>query len=377
MNAGSQNDFNKLETESGVWNFEPIFDDVDARLATLLRRIHQDRNLNSHDNRSGWADIVAVQLVRTPLVRTTLIQAAIDLATSISDALGTRVNIAAPTDNEARASAVRMFQDREDFRVALEKKDLVLFQAAGHGRFLISDCPVTRQSTVSYGAAGLSSPGIAVYLPLGPDLMLGLLCKSVKLKLNAQPIEQLSIPPDVAGRLIAIREGLRTGQPVPLKDESVAYFNDLQIAGCTRFLYGPEDSFDDVRETLQRHPKLRDVRSCITVGPMGSAPRPSQHMPEGRWLVLFGQTNHYMIEISDWSDEQMLFEACVSDVVTLHHALDDAPFYEMGLYVNKEQRLMMRDVRVDIIDTGPPMRIQFSHLDSAINQISALIRESR
>lgn len=378
MNAGSQNAFNTLEFESHVWNFEPIFGDVDGRLATLLRQIHQDQNaaMLSPDDRLGWADMVAVQLVRTPLARMTITQSATDLVAAIEEGFGTSVDLPIPTDNDARASTVQMFQERDDFRTALEGKDFVIFRAVGSTRFLISDHPVVRQSSVPYGDSGLNSPGVAIYLPLGRDLMLGLLCKSIQFKLNLQPIESLSIPPEAAQRLVALREGLRTGQPVGLGDNVVARFNHLLVAGSSRFLYGPEDSFDEVRRTLDRHPGLREVKSLTKIGRMGSGPGPSCLMPEGQQLVLFGQQSHYMVEVSDWSNDLQPFEAHVVDVATLRHALDDAPFVEMRLFVDKQQLLMKRNVRVDVLDPGPPIRIQVRHSDPAMDALDAAIRKS-
>ncbi len=101
-NAGSQNAFNELETEAGIRNFEPIFKKVDDRLAILLRQIHLDRNLAllTPDDRSDWADMVAVQLVRTPLVRTTIPRVATDLLAAVAGGLGASVDIPIPTDND-------------------------------------------------------------------------------------------------------------------------------------------------------------------------------------------------------------------------------------------------------------------------------------
>ncbi len=275
----------------------------------------------------------------------------------------------------ARASAVQLFLERNRFRAALEKKDLALFEAVGSARFLISDHPVVRESSVPYGETGLNSPGVTVYLPLGPDLVLGLLCKSIQFQLNSRPIERLSLPSEVEQWLVALREGLRTGHPIGCGDEFIAKFNRLQVVGSSRFLYGPEDTFGEARQTLERRPEVRDVKSLIKVGRIGRGPGPSARMPDGKWLLLFGQRSHYTIEIAEWSEDQEAFEAHIRDDAALRDALGDAPFTEMQLYVDKQQREMKRQVRVDVLDPGPPMRIQVRHSDPALDALDAAIRK--
>jgi len=372
--AGLEHDFNKLETENGVWNFEHLFQEVDDRLAILLKLIHRARNLSvvTADDRRDWADMVAVQLLRTPIMRTTMTQIAVDLVDSLAESgLAKPEDFSLPTDNDSRRSMVKTFLDRNSLRIALEDKDFVLFEGAGSTSFFISDHPVVRQSTVPYGDSGLSSPGVGVYLPLGPDLVLAMLCKSVKINLNARPIEELELPQESAQRLIALREGLRTGLPVRWSDNSVACFNALQIAGSSRFLYGSQNAFDAVRAKLEAHPELRHVKSHVQIGSMGSAPPPANRMPDGQWLVLFGQSNHYMLSIQNWQAKQC--EGETRDLDVLNRALADAAFKEMQQYVDKQQCQMKRNVRVEILTNSAPVRFRIRYADPAMDTLDAAI----
>lgn len=287
VDAGSQNNFNKLEINEEVWNFEHIFQEVDDRLACLLKQIHHARDVSvlTDDDRRDWADMVSVQLLRTPLMRTTMPQVAADLVDSLVDiGLAKPEDFSLPTDNDSRINAVKMFLKRNALRATLEDKDFVLFESAGSTSFLISDHPVVRQSTAPYGDTGLTSPGVGIYLPLGPNLVLSMLCKSVRASLNARPIEEFKMPQELSQRNVALREGLRTGRPVRQSDSFVAGFNALQIAGSSRFLFGPENEFDAVRKTLEAHPELRHVKSHVKVGRMGYGLPSSNRMPEGQWL---------------------------------------------------------------------------------------------
>lgn len=372
--AGLEHDFNKLETEDGVRNFEHIFQDVDNRLANLLKQIHQSRDVSvlTDDDRRDWADMVAVQLLRTPLMRTTMTKVMADLVGTLTEnGLAEPEDFPLPTDNDSRRSAVKMFLNRDSLRSALEGKDFVLFESTGSTPFLISDHPVIRQSTVPYGDSGLSSSGVGIYLPLGSNLVLAMFCKSVSASLNARPIESLEMPQELAHKSIALREGLLTGKPVQQSDSFVASFNALQIAGSSRFLYSSQNVFEAVRATLEAHPKLRHVKSHVHVGQMGCAPLPSNRMPNGQWLVLFGQINHYMLPIQNWQEEQS--EGGTHDVETLNRALADAPFKEMRRYVDKQQCQMKRNVRIEILANSMPVRFQICNIDPAMDALDAAI----
>lgn len=378
VDVGSENHFNKLEAENGAWNFEHIFQDVDVRLACLLQQIHKTRDVSilTADERRDWADIVAVQLIRTPIMRTTMPQVAADLVESlIENGLTKPGDFSLPTDNDSRQSMVNMFTNRDSLRAAIEDKDFVLFESAGSTSFMISDHPVVRQSTVPYGDTGLGSPGVGIYLPLGPNLVLAMLCKSVKANLNASPIGALKMPQELSQRHIELREGLRTGHPVRWADSFVSAFNASQTEGSARFLYGSHDSFDSVRAILEAHPKLRHVKSNIKIGQMGSGPPSSKRMPEGEWLVIFGQSNHYMLPIQHWMEEQC--DAETHDLETLNRALADAPFKEIQHYVDKQQIQMKRNIRIELLTNTAPVRFRIRFTDPAMDALEIAINRGQ
>jgi len=145
MNAGSQNDFNKLQTPDGEWNFESVFDQNDGDLAKLGNIIAESRSVAglSRDFRRRLADVIAVQLLRTPLARSTLQAVARDLVRTVAEAglLDGPECIPLPTDNDARRATLAMTSDRATWRAALLTKDLVLFEPSGAARFWISRSP--------------------------------------------------------------------------------------------------------------------------------------------------------------------------------------------------------------------------------------------
>lgn len=73
MNAASQNGFNAFDDGGEVTNFESDFAEVDALLASRLREMHASGDTAlAAEQRQDWADLVAVQLLRTPIVRSTM-----------------------------------------------------------------------------------------------------------------------------------------------------------------------------------------------------------------------------------------------------------------------------------------------------------------
>jgi hypothetical protein len=379
-NAGSENDYNKLHTDNGILNVEPEFDEPDGRLAELLRQMHGSRNVSALTarDRRDWADMAAVQILRTPITRTTLSSITADFVGVLAECgLPHTDEMRLPSENDAKRSTFEMLGDRDAWRLALEDKDFVLFEPSGAARFWLSDNPVVRQSMVPYGDGGLSSPGVAVYLPLGPDLALGMICKSAARSLNARPIEALAIEPARAQGYIALREGLRTGRPVARSDEFVDGFNNLQAACCSRFIYRPDDSFDAVREMLREHPDLAHVKSNQRMGRLGQALPPAPGMPDGLWLVLFGRLNHHMLQIREREEEREPIEIVTGDIEMLARAASDAPFNEMRLYQDRQVRRMKRDVRIEIMPLARAARLRIRSSDPAMDALDAMIAERR
>lgn len=377
MNAGSEKGFNSFKVGDETVNFERDFDTVDALLATRLREAHQCQNVLelSEVQRHDWAELVAVQLLRTPITRSTMIAFAEHLDQQVQEKFGTSLGDI-PTENDARKVARDLFAKREAYRAILATKDLVLLAPPEGCTFRISDRPVTMYSTLPYGDIGLDALGIAVFMPLGQRLMLGMICPSVRLKLNKVPIEKLNLPEQVAARLVALRNGLATGAIVQLDKEEFERHNRHQIAHCSRFVYGPTDDFKDALGVIAASPEARSVRSSVQMGEMGIGPEPRPAMPMGSWLVFFGRTDGHMFEVTDVKNSYP-FEATVRSRLALANAMADGPFKEMRYYVDKQEVSGMRDVRLVLLDDAERLRVQVSHANPSHNALmDAIARRS-
>jgi len=378
MNAASQNGFNTLEEDGVVVNFEGDFDDVDALLANRLREIHETKNLSmlSKEQRRDWADLVAVQLLRTPIVRSTMKTVVEDLMEQVVDKFGAELDMPVPTKNDVLRTARSIFADRAEARRSLMAKDFVLFIAPDDTPLRISDRPVTLESALPYGDSGLASHGVTVFMPLGTGLLLGLLCPSIGRKLNKVPIEELGLSDENYAWFEALREGLATGSVVQLDETMVKRHNEQQIAGCQRFVYGPTDRFADVQRLLSAHPEAREVNSSLVLGKIGQGPEPRPHMPMGSWLVLFGRSESHMLEVLDAFDDEPL-EVTLLSSGALAEALKDGPFTEMQYYVDRHCRRGMRDVRLVRLEDEGRCRVQVRHANPGLDALMSEVRTTR
>lgn len=374
MNAGSENGFNSYQQGAETINFEHDFDNVDALLANRLREIHEAKNISaiSTVHRRDWANLVAVQLLRTPIVRSTMIALFEHMSAQVEEMFGAKLDMPIPNEDDACMVARGLFQDREEAVEALAAKDMVLFEAIGDTHFRISDRPVTLESSLPFGDTGLTSLGVTVFMPLGQRLMLGLLCPSIRRKLNKVPLEALDLRPDVKTRLIALRHGLATGSVVQLDEAMVTRHNDKQIAGCMRFVYGPTNDFRDAQLLLDARPEIRNVRSSISIGKIGHGPGPRPHMPPGSWLALFGRTESHILEICDVSDSEPL-EMTVQNSMALDDAMNDSPFAEIQYYVDKSCRRGMRNVHLLKLENIGALRVQVRYVNPALDSLMKTI----
>lgn len=374
-NAGSRNGFNSFKQGDLTVNFEQDFDAVDALLAKRLREIHDVASVASFSptQRSDWDDLIAVQLVRTPIVRSTFTTFAADFSKQLREKFNTEFGGECPSENDARKAARANFLERQRLRKHLATKDVVLFEAPVGNPFQISDRPVVIQSSLPFGDGGLSSVGVAIHMPLGQRLMLGMYCPSIRYKLNTLPLDKLELPDEVAARLTALRQGLNTGALINVDSTIVEKHNQQQTIACMRFVYGPNNNFASARALVAAHPEIREVLSSIRMGEFGYGAGPRAQMPLGTWLTLVGRAGAHMLEVHNVICEAP-FEVTVVSEAALAQAMRDAPFSEMKFYVDKYERSGMRNVKLIVIKRESGMSVQIRHSDAFLDGLMSRIR---
>lgn len=307
LNAGSENDFNTVELETGKWNFEDLFQDVDGRSAALISEIVSRRTLSwiTYEDREAINDLFATQTLRTKLSRTTP-HALVEQMRAVIRNLGYDPDddptMAMPTEAALRIGTVKAFLRRDDRMASMRRLVPVLFTSGDGQRFIISDDPVVLRNAFPYGDDSLGAHGIIAFLPIARDLALALMCPTIISRYEA--VEDADIDPELRAKMLRYRDGMRKGEAIAIDPTELNSWNLEQVSGSSEQLYAAADSdFDAARELLMRAPKLKNVLSRMSLGEMGQAPPPRRGMPDGLQLVIQGKYDHAILPIIELDEE--------------------------------------------------------------------------
>lgn len=224
VNAGSENDFNRVSLSDTKWNFEDLFQEVDTRSAGLVAEIVSRRSLAwmTADDRIALADFFATQMLRTHFSRTGpkhLAGQLREMTRQVGYDPDADPHMAMPSDAAVRLAAVKAFLEREGHTVALLGLHPALYASDGEHRFIISDHPVSRINAFTYVDVGLTSPGVMVMLPVSPGLTLALHCPTIVQRHELAASADLE--PERRTRMMRYRDGLRSGEPIAINGDMV------------------------------------------------------------------------------------------------------------------------------------------------------------
>jgi len=113
---------------------------------------------------------------------------------------------------------------------------------------------------------GLDVDGIELYLPINPQLTLGLVCPTLTDALSdgAERYARLSYLPDARARFSSAAFGARSildaiagGTPFSCAPENVEFHNSLQVIEAERFVFSMSDDSRLVRDMITSDPTLR------------------------------------------------------------------------------------------------------------------------
>ena len=189
-------------------------------------------------------------------------------------------------ENELKLQAtVLLSQSIQEHAANLRDKDAILLKTDLDHPFWISDNPVTMHNDNDfgpYGNIGLRVPGIQVYLPISPNITLGVWCPTLATKLFevveqcekqrkqllvektlGRNVEQIGLSSQLA-QLDAYLEthaptstALREGTPVQCEEDTVTFLNSLQVRSSNRFLISRTDSFDLAEQMINDSAEYR------------------------------------------------------------------------------------------------------------------------
>jgi len=232
-----------------------------ATLSSALDRIRAAKNTNlinlTGEERSCMSEMMAVQMIRTPLVRQT--------NTHMKDAM---VRVLKRASGEAAISDEQLPEEFRDFDAKkfhiismLGHESVATYQgifaghiwnflrAAGHGRFYTSDHPVSRRPHVTGGwmsHSGIGSKGIEISFPIAHDVCLQMYDR-----------EHFSH--------MQFLEGTANDA---LKEDMLLYYNAMQVESSHRFLYSIDNDFSHAEQVCNDIPELRnpDRNKVIVTG---------------------------------------------------------------------------------------------------------------
>ncbi|MCO6415796.1 DUF4238 domain-containing protein [Siccirubricoccus sp. KC 17139] len=373
LNAGSENDFNTISLGDSKWNFEDLFQLVDAQSARLVAEIVSRRSLAwlTLDDRVTLADFFATQLLRTHFSRTTPKRVAEQLRQMMRQ-IGydpdRDPDMAMPTDTTLRLGAVKAFLNRGGHAATLLRLTPALYATGGEYRFIISDHPVGCTNAFPYGGRGLTSQGILVLLPISPDLTIALHCPTIVQRYKL--VASADLEPERRARMLRYRDGLLSAEPIEVDDDVVLNLNRRQVAQCTRYLYAPTDAFDFAREFLKEHPELRTVDTHLKMGEMGHAPPPNPRLPAGTHLVILGQTDHCMLAIDEIDGSGEGITARTRQVDLLAQVAADTSMLQAELYVDGQPRRGMGQAMIECFGEPSSGWFRVVHRDPGLRALS-------
>lgn len=376
LNAGSENDFNTVTVGDNKWNFEHLFQEVDARSARLVAEIVSRRSLAwlTIGDRLALADLIATQLLRTHFSRTTpkrMAEQLREMMRRFGYEPDQDPDMAMPSDAALRLGAVKAFLERDGHAAALLRLVPALYAAGGERRFIISDHPVTRTNAFPYGDNGLASPGVLVLLPISPELTLALHCPTILQRYELIESADPEPEPEQKARMLHYRDGLRSSQPIEIDDDMVLSLNGLQVAQSARYLYGASDDFDFAREILRRRPSRRDVETHVKMGGMGLAPPSRKCMPTGTHLVIFGPFDHCMLALEEVEEGREGITARTKQIELLAQVAADEGMLRAELYVDGQVRRGMGRAKVEPFGEPSEGWFRVVHRDEGIRELMA------
>ena len=376
VDAGAERDFYRVDLGSQELNFEQFFQRLDDRLAALLVKVVESTSLGelSEGERYDLAVVTACQLLRTKLRRTSPVEIARELSQRLRDQ-----GFESPedlTDNDSRFISLKGLLQLEPLAELLARKDLLLL-VSREAALWVSDNPVVLHNTFPYGRAALAAPGVEIYYPLSARVCLGFLCPSIREMLAESFDPRHPRPTSTDPLLPRVSKSIREGTPLEVDSNYPLFLNSLQIGQSSRFLYSSEDNFDLAREAVSSHPKLRRIRSLVSVGRMGSAPPPDPRMPLGHWLVVEKEHRHHMLPVEPVDEGSWTIDFTTTDLVKLALVEQETPFDCVTLYDNGQMMRMIREVEFLHVEQSGRHFVRVQHSDASMNALMQQINTDR
>lgn len=276
-NMAAEKGFYNIDVDGTPESAEVPLGNLESTASRIIGKIVHRGSVNglTDQERVVLSLFVAAQLVRTKQQRVYLQQiseAVLELVIEKGKSPGNTEDLDEWLGGKVKESSVlglpRMIVGLAPL---LYQKPWLLFRPPPSESYYISDNPVVMQNMNDRsprGNLGLAVPGIEIYLPLTPALVLAIYCPShaemirqayrkyLLLKRRGL-LDQSGVGLSSSDVVKQLKYALETGNAVPTARESVINQNSLQVAFSTRFIFSSYGDFGLAREMLAENRKLK------------------------------------------------------------------------------------------------------------------------
>lgn len=368
LDAGAERDFNRVQICGKNYNFESMFQEVDDRLARVVAKVLKEASVKelSVDYKQNLPLIIACQLLRTKLIRTT----PVELSRQLSEWLRERGLPETETisEEDARRIALRMLLRIDEFATPIQGKDFVLLYSPEQ-RLWTSDNPVVFNNSFPYGQTGLKSPGVEIYYPISSNLCMAFYCPSIR-EILCEAIDPNHPRPNNRDPfMVSLYRALIDRVTLKISRSFAEYLNVLQISQSSRFLYSSDKDFGEAERAISERPDVANVKSRHVLG--SSVVPPAPNLPEGTWLIVEKEHRHYALPITLADGESPFIDFRTTDKLKLAAIQQDCPLDCVTVYENGHGIRGMRGVILRTVDEDGDVYIRVEHDDPGLNAIIA------
>lgn len=290
-NIAAQSGFYDIKLESELFSIEDGLSKLEDKVAPVLTKLVTSKTCASlsNEDRAWLATFCAVQFVRVENFRQQTREINQALIDKIRRLGGNERDIAQNglgVDEESikKFTVGFLIESLREFPHHFASKLWFLLEAPDGGHFYIGDNPVSLhndQDFGPYGNIGLAVPGIQIYFPISPTLVLTMWDASVlrelekqledvnqnhnqlvaaklsgRARIDPQPAIELAqrLRAQLQNRILQVRAG---GCEKIMSDDIVTFVNSLQVMYASRFVMSKVNNFGLVERMIRDNDKYR------------------------------------------------------------------------------------------------------------------------
>jgi hypothetical protein len=285
-NKPDQNDKNTPELHLSI---------LESKVSKPIQQLIEKENLTclSEDDKSWIAAFMLAQLSRTKGNRTMINQIHDDLLSSILSQINEDIELPKLSPEDIQSLSLENMLTHLNFIDMLLQYDWCLIRTTNENPFLIGDDPVVRdweETNSFYGGGGLTSKGLQLFLPLSSNLILEIMCPTVRSKYKddlekTKQLLNILNPTILLGNISEIRrnslikdrdkvisllkslENLLTetiAMVAPL--ELVKRLNAMQVRNAERFIVSKNNNFNLAKEMIEKDCNYKNPPKKVKIG---------------------------------------------------------------------------------------------------------------